>query len=127
MAGRKAITFTEVELEFMQIIWTKGEITTESLQYELKLLNRPLSNGAIRKILSILMAKGHLNRRRQGKSYYFTPKILKDQGQKNIIHDIMKRAFDNSASKVIAALLDTKNVSDDDIKDMKQLINNYKK
>jgi len=127
MARRKATTFTEVELEFMQVIWTKGEISTESLQNELKLQNRPLSDGSIRKILSILMAKGHLNRRRQGKSFYYTPKILKNQGQKNIILDILKRAFDNSPSMMVAALLDTKNVTDKDINDIKQMINNYKK
>ncbi|MCE5251714.1 BlaI/MecI/CopY family transcriptional regulator, partial [bacterium] len=85
MPGRKSSTFTEVELEFMQIIWASGEVSTEDVQTTLRERGRELSDGAIRKILSILMTKGHLSRRRSGKSFYYRAKVHKEQAAGSMI------------------------------------------
>ena len=77
MARRKSPTFTEVELEFMQIIWAHGEVSTEDIQIALREQGRDLSDGSIRKILSILMNKGHLNRRRVGRGFIYRAKKQK--------------------------------------------------
>ena len=127
MARRKSPTFTEVELEFMQIIWNKGEVSTENLQAALKDQGRDLSDGSIRKILTILLAKGHLSRRRESRSFYYAPKIDKKNASIMMVADLLKRAFFGSATQLFAALLDTKSVSDKDMAEIQKMIENYKK
>ena len=71
MPRRKSRTLTEVELEFMQILWGAGELTTEEVQSALRDQRRKLSDGSIRKMLSILVEKGYLSRRREGRGYLY--------------------------------------------------------
>ena len=127
MARRKSPTFTEVELEFMHIIWERGEVSTEAMQNDLEEKERSLSDGSIRKILSILMAKGHLVRRRSGRSFYYKPTLQKNQAQKTMVQDLLKRAFDGSVSHMVAALFDSRDIKKGDIEEVKKLIAGYEK
>jgi len=122
MPGRKSPTFTEVELEFMQIIWDLGKVSTEDVQNTLSERGRELSDGAIRKILSILMEKGHLTREKKGRSFLYSAKVPKEQAHHNMVRDLLTRAFSGSVTRMAAALLNSSEVSDDDIDEIKRLI-----
>ena len=125
MARRKSPTFTEVELEFMHIIWDRDEVTTDDIQNVLKERGRDLSDGSIRKILSILLSKGHLTRRRLGRSFYYKPRVEKNQAQRNMVQDLLKRAFDGSVSHMVAALFDSRSIDKNDIAEVKRLIEDF--
>ena len=62
MPRRKSETLTDVELELMQIVWEKGEVSTDEMQRELKTRGRDVSDGTIRKFFSILRKKGYVLR-----------------------------------------------------------------
>ncbi len=125
MARRKSSTFTEVELEFMQIVWERGDVTTEGVQNALKARGRELSDGSIRKILSILLAKGHLERNRQGRSYIYRATVDKNQAQLTMVQDLLKRAFGGSMSLMVAALFKGRSVGETDIADVRKVIDQY--
>ena len=122
MARRKSPTFTEVELEFLQVIWALGEVTTEDIQNTLHKRKRDLSDGSIRKILSILLTKGHVTRRREGKSFFYQAKVQKNQAHRNMVQDLLKRAFGGSVTLMTAALLDSRDIKKGDIEEIKRLI-----
>ncbi len=122
MGRRKSSTFTEVELEFMQVIWAAGEVTTDHVLEVLKGRGRNLSDGSIRKILSILVRKGHLTRRREGRAFLYKPKVHKGQAHRKMVQDLVKRAFDGSAALMVAALFDSNTLNERDLKDIKRLI-----
>ncbi len=67
MARRKSRTLTEVELEFMLVVWEAGEVTTEDVLAALRRQGRHLSDGSVRKVLGILLAKGYLSRKPVGR------------------------------------------------------------
>ena len=127
MARRKSRTLTEVELEFMQILWTNEEFTTEDVQNALKKQDRELTDGSIRKILSILMKKGYVSRRREGRGFLYHARVMKGQANKTMIHDLLNKAFGGSASNMVAALFDSRAIQNGDIDKIKQLIEEYEK
>ena len=127
MAGRASSTFTEVELEFMQIIWAKGEASTEDLRNALNENNRNLPDGAIRKILSILMKKAHLKRRPQGRFFIYSAKIPEEQAHKKMILDLLGRAFNDSVSTMFATLINSRNISSDEMLKIKEFIAEHEK
>ena len=122
MARRTSPTFTEVELEFMHVIWAHGEVSTEIMQDALHDQGRDLSDGSIRKILSILLRKGHLTRRRVGRNFFYKATVQKNQAHRNMLQDLLRRAFDGSISLMAAALLDIRDLKENDIKEIKRLI-----
>ena len=122
MGRRKSRTFTEVELEFMQVIWASGEVSTDHVQEVLKARGRNLSDGSIRKILSILIEKGHLTRRRDGRAFFYKPTVHEGQAHRKMVQDLVKRAFGGSAGLMVAALFDSNALNDRDLKEIKRLI-----
>lgn len=122
MSGRKSSTFTEVELEFMKIIWKQGEVSTENVQDVLSKCGRNLSDGTVRKMLSILMNKGHITRTRNGRGFLYRAKVHEKQANRHMISDLLSRAFGDSAPLMVAAILDSNSVSDEEIQEIKQLI-----
>ena len=123
MARRKAKTLTEVELEFMRVIWAAPEdVTSEDVQKTLAREGRDLTDGSIRKVLSILVEKGYVSRRRDGRFFYYRADVPKDQAHRSLVADLLRRAFDGSAALMVATLLDSRGVGRKDVEKIKKLI-----
>lgn len=122
MARRSSKTLTEVELEFMQIVWEHGEVSTETIRSALAEKERRLSDGAIRRVLAILMEKGYLGRRRDGICFYYRAKVVKENAYRDMFQDLLRRAFDGSGSLMVAALLDSLEVSNGEMREIHRLI-----
>ena len=122
MARRTSKTLTEVELEFMQIIWEHEEVSTENVRNSLAQKERKLSDGAIRRVLAILMDKGYLERRREGIGFYYSAKVKKKHAYNTIFQDLLTRAFDGSGSLMVAALLDSLDVKNGEMDEIRRLI-----
>lgn len=120
MAGRKARTLTEVELEFMRVIWAAPEdVTSEDVQ---KALGRKLSDGSIRKVLSILGDKGYVSRKKDGRFFHYRAEVPEGQAHRSLVADLLRRAFGGSAALMVATLLDSREVGKKDIQKIKKLI-----
>ncbi len=127
MARRKSRTLTEVELEFMQILWSEGRVTPEDIQNSLLKKGRSLTGGSIRKVLSILIKKGYVDRSRKGKGHEYYARVTREQANSLVMHDVLNRIFHGSASLMVAALLDTSAVPEEDMEEIKNLIAERKK
>ena len=120
-------TLTKVELEFMQIIWKRREATTEDIMEELSAKGRHLSDGAVRRMLAILIEKGYLSRRRSGMAFIYKAEVAEEQATRKILKDLLERAFKGKASLLVAALLDSRSIDKKDIRKIKKLIEDREK
>lgn len=127
MARRKARTLTEVELEIMQVIWQRQEVTVPDLQQALEEQGKPLALPSIRTMLSILLEKGYVARRGGGRRHLYRATVPREDAEKRILQDIVERAFRGSASQLVAALIDTDMLSDRELTDVKKLIGKREK
>ena len=122
MGRRKSRTLTEVELEFMQVVWPRGEVSTEDVREALAAQNRDLSDGTVRKMLSILVEKGYLTRRREGRGFLYSPAVDEDNAVRSMVRDLLRRAFGDSAALMVAALFDARAVDRRDLTKIKRMI-----
>ncbi|MFC1554449.1 BlaI/MecI/CopY family transcriptional regulator [candidate division KSB1 bacterium] len=125
MPGRKSPTFTEVELEFMQILWEYGAQTTGDIQEKLRSQDRDLADGSIRKILQILMRKGHLTRIKSGRGFVYEAKTVRAQAENKMISDLLERAFSGSIPDMVATLLNSSKFDAEDLETIKKLIRKH--
>ncbi len=126
MPRRRTRTLTEVELEFMQVIWGAGEVTTEDVTEALGAQGRDLSGGSVRKMLSILVSKGYLTRRRQGRGFLYRSAVPREQATRNMAVDLLRRAFGGRAALMVAALMESSDVRAQDVAEIRQLIDEQK-
>jgi predicted transcriptional regulator len=122
MASRTKRTPTAVELEFLQVLWDKGEATTEDVMSALADDGRPLADGTVRKMLSILMDKGFVARRKQGRGYVYRPTVGREQAGRRLVADLLKRGFGGNAALMVAALIDSRSIDDEDVDEITRLI-----
>ena len=122
MGRRKSRTLTEVELQFMQVIWAVAEASAEDVRAALAKQKYRLTNGSVRKILSILLEKGYLTRRKVSHRYLYQARVGQERANRSLLADLHNRAFGGSAACMVAALLDSRLVSDKDLKKIKKLI-----
>ena len=127
MPRRKSRTLTEVELEFMQAVWELGEVTTDDVLAHLHKRGRKLSDGSVRKVLGILVDKGYLSRRQEGRGFRYSAEVAEGRANRSMIADLVNRAFGGSPALMIAALLDSEKVGRDDLKKIRRLIESKEK
>jgi predicted transcriptional regulator len=127
MPRQKSRVYTEVELEFLKIIWDIGEPSPDDIDNALQEKGRVISPGSIRNVLSIMMEKGYISRRKAGKGYLYRAKVAKDQAAKTILSDMLAHAFEGSESMMIAALLGNRKISREEIDKIHKLLESHEK
>ena len=127
MARRASRTLTEVELEFMQAVWERGEVTSDDLRRGLAERGRALADGSVRKVLGILVRKGYLERRRDGRGFLYRAVVEKAKARRSIMTDLLDRVFGGSSALLVASLLDEREVRPRDVAAIKRLIAGYER
>ena len=122
MARRKNRTFTEVELEFMRILWVKGEAAPEDIRDFLLANGRSLSGGSIRTVLAIMQEKGYVTRRKEGKAFLYRAKIREEQAREGMARNLLENAFAGSESLLVASLLERRDIRPEELEKIELLI-----
>jgi predicted transcriptional regulator len=106
----------------MHVVWASGEATSEEVRRALREQGRDLADGSVRKILSILLAKGYLARYKQGRQFVYSAAVPEDQAKASMLTDLLKRAYGGSAALLVASLLDSRQVRPEDLREIRRLI-----
>jgi BlaI family transcriptional regulator, penicillinase repressor len=122
MARRKSKTLTELELDIMHVVWKQEGVSVEEIRRSLDEAGRPLALPSIRTMLSILQDKGFVERRPEGRGFLYSAVVAEDAAKKNILSDVVERAFDGSAFDMVAALLDSRMVGKKDLDRVRRMI-----
>ena len=122
MARQPLRTLTGVELEFMHILWEKGEALPEDIRAALDKNGRNITGGSVRKILSVMESKGYVSRRKHGRSHLYTPEIGRATAASEAVGDLRDRAFGGSASLLVTALFGNGPVAPEELDAIEQLI-----
>lgn len=116
----------EAELEIMLTLWhsdkplTVGEIT--------KLLSesRAWKTATVHVLMERLSERGFVSCDKSGYKHLFSPIITEADYRRGEENTLMQRFFDGSAKKMIASLLNTDGLSEDDIEELSALLQKKK-
>ena len=119
--GRRPPHLSRRERQIMDILYRQGRATAAAVRSELP--DRP-SYSAVRALLRILEAKGHIRHEIEGPRYVYAPSIPRDRAKRSALRHVLDTFFDGSASDVMAALIEIspKGLSERDMQRVKQLI-----
>ena len=120
-------TLTNVELEFMHIIWEHEPVAMEDIQRLLASQGRDYTDGGIRRILSILMKKGFLRRKKQGRAFLYESRIQHEEAAKNMLGNLIKRVFRGSVPSMMTTLLKIDEIKQDELVQVIKLVDEAEK
>lgn len=115
------------ELEIMMIIWELDKPVTRFEIEEQMEGERKLSPTTILSFLSRLQEKGFLKVQKSGKNNVYMAIIDKESYMQTESRNILKRLYKNSAKNFLAALYDGDSLSEEELKELADYINEKRK
>lgn len=114
---------TELELEILKVLWDQSPLPVREVRARLaEVAGRELAHSSVITMLNIMYTKGFLRRRKQGKSFMFSPKVEKESVTGGIVGDLLARVFDGSPSAMVLNLLETADLDSDELAELRKLI-----
>ena len=121
MTGRRKPT--DAELGILRVLWTRGPSTVREVA---EALGRDESYTTVLKLLQIMADKGLVNRDESARSHVYAAAHSEDKTQKQLVADLLARAFDGSAAKLVLHALDTGKASREELAEIRRLIDRHR-
>jgi predicted transcriptional regulator len=112
---------TEVELEFMNAVWTIGQGTVREVMANLT-PPRALAYTSASTIMRILEQKKFLVSIKSEKSFIYSPTIEKVDYQSKSLQHLSAKLFNNTPSSLVARLVDDENLRDEALEEIRDLL-----
>jgi predicted transcriptional regulator len=112
---------TDAELAILRILWERGPCTVRQV-HELLARDRQGAYTTALKLLQIMTEKGLVERDERERTHVYRARLSEDQTQRQLVRDLLDRAFGGSASKLVMQALATKRASADELRDIRNAI-----
>ena len=119
---------TELELEILKVLWQESPLPVRDVRAKLEVqAGRSLAHSSVITMLNIMHRKGFLKRRKLGNAFLFSPKVEKESVTGRMMGDLLSRAFGGSPSAMVLNLLETADVDEDELAEIRRMINRKSK
>src|SRR5262245_52914429 len=112
---------TEVELELMTPLWQLGEGTVHDVMGMLP-PKRRLAYTSVSTVLRILVGKGVLSVRKEGRGHVYVPRISKAEYEAASLRHIVQRVFDGAPDALVRRLLQTEDLNEQKLSAIRALL-----
>ena len=114
---------TQLELEILKVLWDASPLPVREVRARLaEQSDRVLSHSSVITMLNIMVRKGYLRRKKEGKSLFFSPKVAQKGVVGRIVGDLLDRVFDGSASAMVLNVIETADLDADEVAQLRRLI-----
>ena len=121
MNNRQKIKPTEGELAILQILWENGPSPVRFVNEKLNRI-REVGYTTTLKIMQIMADKGLVKRNTESRTHIYEAFINEEATQKQLLQKFVDSTFRGSAMKMIMQALGNHKASDQELEDIKALI-----
>lgn len=113
------ISFTDRELDIMAVLWEHGPSTVAEVRERLK---DDLAYNTVLTMLRILEEKGYASHEEEGRAHRYFPLVGREAAGDSALGSLVRRLFRGSPSLLLTQLVRHRDLSDEDLKRMRALI-----
>jgi len=117
---------TEVELEILTSLWSRGEATVRELHDDVS-RHRSLGYTSVLKTIQIMTEKGLVQRTEAGKAHIYRATATQEDTQSQLLRDLSQRLFAGSAAQLAMHALAMQPANSDELQEIRKLIDSKKK
>jgi BlaI family penicillinase repressor len=115
---------TAAELDILAVLWTLGVATVREVHDELGNDNRYTTTL---KTIQLMTEKGLLIRSERFGSHVYQASVPKEQTQRQIAGDLLKRAFGGSARSLVMGALTAQQASREELDEIRRMLDSFAK
>ena len=111
---------TDAELAILRVLWTRGPSTVRQVAAA---MDREGGYTTVLKLLQIMAEKGLVTRDESARTHIYEAAYTEDQTQRQLVMDLVERAFDGSAAKLVLQALASKKATPEELDEIRKLLN----
>lgn len=115
---------TDAEIDILAALWDLGPATVREVHESLK---KDCGYTTTLKQMQLMTEKGLLKRSERFRSHVYEPAIPKDRQRSEIAGDLLRRVFGGSASTLVMGALEAQPASQQELADIRKMIEQYGK
>ena len=117
---------TETELEILRVLWTHGPSTVRQV-YKVLCRERETEVGysTALKMLQVMTQKGLVERDETERPQIYHARVPQEQTQRQLVDDLLERAFGGSARQLVMHALSSEEASDEELARIEQLLDKF--
>ena len=112
---------TDAELAILRIIWDRGPSTVRQV-HDILGRERPAAYTTALKLLQIMIEKGLVERDERDRTHIYRARLSEETTQRQLVRDLVDRAFGGSSMKLVMQALATRRASPDELRDIRKAI-----
>ena len=112
---------TDAELAILRILWERGPCTVRHVHGVLS-RERPAAYTTALKMLQIMTEKGLVRRDDHDRTHIYESRLTEEQTQRQLVRDLVDRAFGGSASKLVLQALSARRATPEELREIRELI-----
>lgn len=112
---------TDGELAILRILWDRGPSTVREI-HDVLSQGRTSGYTTTLKLLQIMTDKGLTTREEWGRVHRYSAAAAEEETQRQLVEDLVKRAFGGSAAKLMVQALATKRASASELAEIRKLL-----
>jgi len=113
---------TDAELDILNALWRLGPATVREVH---EALGKDSGYTTTLKQMQLMTDKGLVKRSERFRSHVYEVAEPKEQTQKHIAGDLLKRAFDGSAKSLLLGALSAQKASEAEVKEIRRMLDQY--
>jgi BlaI family penicillinase repressor len=112
---------TDAELAILRVLWERGPSTVRQV-HEVLSRERQAAYTTALKLLQIMTEKGLVRRDETDRTHIYHPRLSEEQTQRQLVRDLLERAFGGSSSKLVMQALNAKRATPEELGEIRKLI-----
>ena len=121
MTDRQPPRPTDAELAILRVLWERGPSTVRDVHEQLN-QHSPTGYTTVLKLLQIMTEKGLVVRDEASRTHIYAAAYTQEQTQRQLVSDLLERAFDGSAAKLVLQALATSKTSPEELAEIRKLL-----
>ena len=121
MPGKRLPRPTDAELEILNVLWQRGPSTVREV-YEVLLESKDIGYTTILKLMQIMSEKGLVNRDESDRRHVYEAERAQDETQRQLLADLLDRAFNGSPTKLVMQALSSKKASKEELAEIRRML-----
>jgi predicted transcriptional regulator len=124
MSGKNPPKPTDAELALLRVLWRRGPSTVREVLEELE---SGTGYTTVLKFMQIMLEKGLVTRDEAQRTHVYQARHAEEQTQRQLLKDLLDRAFNGSAARLVMQALSTKKASASDLAEIRRLLDQIEK
>ena len=117
---------TDAELAILRVLWDRGPSSVRQV-HEALAAGRDTGYTTTLKLMQIMAEKGLVTRDESARTHVYAPRHGRDETQRQLVTDLLERAFGGSAATLVMQALKAQPASASETAEIQRMIREYRK